>query len=459
MFALSTLTLLLALYLLARSRQLPPIARRPVRLVASYYLVAFVVRSVLLVLANPVPQYGNALADPLLYAEGYVRALPIMVFQTAIAAICIYTTYCVLARQFWATAEHSGRLEAPKAGSSRGITPTAILAVYLICYSFRLYVLVTQGRHDDVADVSLASFGKLSAACSIWVIWAVMRKLIAWRNGHRVVFATLIVGEAFWAIMNHSKTPVVALLVAVYLALWNQSLSRRSLVITGAVLVATFAVIGSLRSSVTANANSDIATIGQRPYQPFSNNSTLRYLTKPLYQIIVRADGIESLARVNQAGPGSYLTPHELVGTTIGVAVPAVVTHAKNEVPGQLWASRYFNYKNATSLAEGLAAEGFGVAGYPGIVIWALLAGMLLAIASWWAFVARGVTLQLCGASLLASPVFFERGLLGIIQGLVDTIEVSMLLTIIVLILRTYAQTSRHNIAPRPQWQFARSVA
>lgn len=413
------------------SPTLNPITRRPIRVVASFIAVGFAIRGLFVAITKPIPQYGNSLSDPVLDAVGYTPILTKVNAGVATGLLIMTAIYTYMMGR-----QQKSHPETTYQTSRLDVRPITVALIYLAGYLLRFYILATQGAHDNVAQGTTHSlFGKLGILCSIWVTWCLIQRVVRWVPGMRLCMLFLVIGEIAWAAIYHSKTPVIALVVGLYFSLGLKRPSFKAMSAGLLAILLTFAGVGQLRSSESDG------------YAPLANKPVASALVKPVYDIVARADGIQSAARVVTAGPGSYMDAAETARTLVGLVIPDSLSGLRSKVPGQQWTATYLNYNNETSLAEGIAAEGFAIGGFIGLISWSIIAGLLLGLMARATFYSRQIYFSLVGAGMLTSTAFVERGLLGILQNLVDIAEVSFLLLLLFALARYARQTSQSRTA------------
>jgi hypothetical protein len=340
--------------------------------------------------------------------------------------ICVYSLFFVAIK----ARDHD--TEDATIGGARSKALRLGLICYLASYPTRIYVLVVQGVHNNVASqTSLADLGKLSAAPSIIVAWLLIDGRLGWRRGERHVLLIVAVGEAFWGLIYHSKAPVLAVLVGLYCARRGTNMSRKTIILWCVVIAATFEVIGAIRVSPAAEVSLEAASA----YKPGGSGTLEHAVATPVYELLARTDLLNSIAQVKAVGAGSYMAPSTALSTAANFALPMSLTGRPRVVSGVLWQERYFHLDTNTSIAAGLAGEGYGIAGDVGAAVEALFAGLILVLAVNGAMHSRHRLVQLIGCSILTGPAIWEQGSLGIAASVIDSIEVGIVVSIMLVVI------------------------
>jgi hypothetical protein len=150
---------------------------------------------------------------------------------------------------------------------------------------------------------------------------------------------------------------------------------------------------------------------------------------------------------------GRWMSPGEFAGSLGAAFVPRPVNPAKAGTAGERWAVEVRNASKPTrpgvSLAEGMVAEGYALAGPAGVVVECLLLA-LITVAGARALAVGGTVVFSLGCSLVFLPTLQERGLLGVAEVLAKGVQVALVVGLLSLVFGGLRRVRRSGDAPRP---------
>lgn len=396
---------------------LPLATKRPLRLLGSYVLLAYVLQAAYLKHYHPVPHYGDSIANPLLFADGYTTLLNRILMWEAFSLAVIILTYFLVVR-LWPL-QISSKLH------MRRSSWAAWMVAYALGYSVRLYILYKQGVHYDTASSTSALFGKLSLVSSLIVGYVFFKYDNLWSRANRRYTGIVVLGELIWSLVYGTKAPIILIIVAWYLGLGSRRLLRRQVFLGFLATILIFAAVGSLRLGVQSGLSTPI----KGPSQIAGALSSEFGHLGPAFvygadQLVARADGMVSAASAFSHAPGFYLSPRAATQDTLSLLFPSSITGGSKVEPGIFWGQRMLGVEGDVSIAEGYTAEGWSIGGAGGVTFESLIVGLLLGLLARCALTSNGyLALAACGT--LASLAFVERGLLGDVEVTVNAFEVA----------------------------------
>lgn len=381
-----------------------------------YWAIAFVVRPLLLLWAKPDPQQNDFIADPRLVVSGYAESLGDVLAPVTLGLTVFVALATLVTRRL------------PKVESRRTFQAIPVWLLFVagwgFRYTFQLYpengLLATLALIPSVAVGALFLFCRRPPGASILMV------------------AT--VSESLWSLVTLSKTPLMALGLWAFLGLY-QSPGRvkvaRTFLLAAAVLLAFVAVqglkIGDGRLTPTEGINIQAGPLADT-------------ISRPVLTVVQRFDLLSATADAYYAGPGSWLTPREAFLRGGQSVIPDQLVDEGRNV-GFLWGRDVRTRSRPGStpsahLAEGAVAEGYVVGGLIGVVVeMALLLVIFLVVSL--CFRARSVMLRFFALTMSASPYLFERGILGISEGLGKGLQVATVATLALWFVEVTAPSSR----------------
>ena len=374
---------------------------------AGYWAIGYVVRPTLLLVVRPQPGLGDPIADPRLAIYGYEAAIA-EALRIAVAGIGIYLVVVILAVRL-------ARGRAARSTTRLSIRTGHAVVLLAIGWGFRLAFLATGNTGvQTVAGLAAIAVGAL-------VLFS--------PNPYRPwMIIGILLSEFAWSYLTTSKTPAMAFaLWFVIRILLDRKRVKRYLVVAAAIgLVAFFAIQsakveqGRLTSSV---AYADAYPLWARPVLP----------------LIARFDALQPATDAWLAGPGSWLGPLEASGQFLTSLIPQFLVADVKPLAGYQWGAEVrvqsLNVSAGANLAEGVFSEGWVIFGWSGVVV----GSILLALATWATagfLTSRHHFAVFLGLALTSAPLLFERGVLGIGEGLGKGLQVALIATLLVLFLR-----------------------
>lgn len=417
---MSQVALLIGLNLvLFASPGLPILLRRLMRIYATYVLIAFTARSVGLMVLEPGLESGSFALRGLLaptYADGLSHVLP---FVNLGLFVLIAATQ-VFAR-VW--------MNDDKPIQPGQVRLATLIGVLLVGNLLRALALLNP-------DGPLGQIGGRGGVIAPTVIAFVVVGT-DWRRASRATRQFLIVAgvlEISWAVVQASKTPILALMIVFYLDPHRSRISAKAL--AGAVvgLVVAFSLVQGLKRG---------------------DNTQIDAIANPVARVTLslssRFDGLRAAAAARGNTGERYLLPTEY-GKTLALDLLPQTLSGHSKLPaGIRWGRDVYRIPgNSTYYAETLSAEGFVVAGLMGVVIWNVAGSMILV------GTAKGLRsprtyrrMTACGVA--AASALFERGLLGQAEHFGATVQGCLIIMTIVLLLdRAVASPTVRSVSAAP---------
>jgi hypothetical protein len=432
---------------------LPLLAQRLMRVVCLYGVIAYWVRGLQLMIAQPIPVLNDPVPIPRLYAYGYRPGVSRLLLLESLGLICLYVG---LRSGCWASHLRLAR---------RDISHPALRALvvtYGIGVLCRLWSLtIERGPLTSTVDIPsalLAAFpvGKLSSVC--FVVVAMVLLSGSWwepRSVGRRLFFFLALSEIVWSFVGSTKAPVLVLAVGLYLS-WPDRIERRQnvgpplprsgmLAAVIAVALLSFSLINAYRSpppELGLVSGSSFVAVARAELQ-----SPSAFLLRTAGRVSVRLDGLQSASAAMIPTRQPYLSPGHYVAVAARALIPASVIGGSKEEPAYLWAINMEHHFNQVALAETTPAEGYAMGGLAGLILSCLLVGVI-ASAAVRVLVKRRSSLQfscLVAGALLTSPAIVERGLLGVWATLINFVQVSLVLALVSLLLGGLARRRKRS--------------
>lgn len=405
------------------TRTCPSVLRLLLRVQIVYCLLAYVVRPAVVMWVNPKPNYGDSLADPRLAFEGYSRGYS-HVLPLAFAGTTLFFSIALAVGLTLRRIPAHDRLSS--AHESAGLD--VALPFYLICWFARI-VGISVVRTSWM--LTIADFGSVGAAL---VLLEYDRVLAAPRR--RVMFIIIPALEILWAVLEKSKTPALAVVLALFLvSARNQSrLQIRRVIALGLVAIGLFLGVQGLK------------TAGQHRSTVVSASSAYPAVLRPVLPVLDRFDLSMSVTDAYFAGPHDWIGLGTYLQRAARSLVPQELSGDKLMTSGELWnteiRSRSMPAVPGVSLADGYVAEGYVLAGWLGI----LLESGIFAVAS--VVVARSISRMRLPFSATALYVLLdasllERGILGLVESLSKGVQLAIILAIVGVLGRTVRVSGR----------------
>jgi hypothetical protein len=238
----------------------------------------------------------------------------------------------------------------------------------------------------------------------------------------------LCLGEITWAVLVASKTPIIALLAA-FLVRANVTLGARALrrvyVGLGVAFVVSFLALQPLKGIETATEQSGSGGLGG-----YSGGAALA--------VLERFDAMTSLADAYYLGR-PWLSGEEFLTRAATSAVPQGPLADEGPTIGQRWTREVrtpsvpYQYQGVP-IAAGPTAEGFALGRMPGVVLEAIVTGLLFTLVAW-GLAGGGLPRRLYWAYFAFGSTLFELGLLGHIGANAKALQLWLLTLSLVLLL------------------------
>lgn len=404
------------------SMGVPGVARVLLITQTFYWAWSYVARPVVLLWVQPVPQYDDSLADPRLAGIGYDHGIS-LAMKPVVFGLWVYAVL-VMVLALWCRGRRSP--EAKLLRDNRFI-PTMWL-IYALGTASRVgqFVTGTTGGAGDIkspnAILEYLAFMASTGALAI---------IIYLRSPARVttvfVLTALVAGEVLWSAVTESKAPVMgaALAVAVRFAIigWNRAR------VAGVTVIAVLGItmFPWLQSFKHRTAGSSIDAAIDQSYPPH-----VRFLLPMLR----RFDLLDASTDVYYMNGRPWIVPSEVIHHAVESLIPAQLLGREKFAAGVRWATEVrgssVDMSNVTvSLAEGHINEGYLVGGYVGVVITSIfLLGMVLAWSG--ALFSRSIfVVALAVEAGIASPILFERGIMGNFEVIGKCLQIAALVAFI----------------------------
>lgn len=375
---------------------LPDLAKRICRVYGFYFSIAFVLRGALLAWLEPDPIQGSSFALSSLAHAGYSRGLgEVMPFAMA-SAFGFFVALLATSRFL-----RPGQLRF-------GLTTSTSAMVFGIGVAARVAGLLFAD------DATLARMGGVGQAICAAVLAGTVLGTDWRRTGVRLVVA-MGFAEVLLSILSASKTPVLTLLLLLYLDPHRGRVTIRAFLLGVGVVVGAFTFLQRLKPNANQIEGENI-------------------LAQAFFSIIGRLDGLYALAGAWQLGAGQYNPSGGMAGAALRAVTPGWLQSSTKELAGGLWGINVYGVHNGVSYAEGLAGEGLAIGGVWGPLIWGLCAGVILASALLLAS-SGNLGFQLAGLAFVASTVVYERGLLGQIEQIGSVVQAALATSVCLLVL------------------------
>jgi hypothetical protein len=381
----------------ALSRKLELVPQRLLRALIAYYTVSYLGRGLYLLLVNPTPGFGTTIADVRLLVPNYQSGLDDL-------ATLALPGLVVLLGSYYGASRILSRIAPLRLDHAERVTSwfAAAMMVLMLGWLVRVYLLATAdvgatGLLGRMATVPLAAVG-LIIVCTDW------RKA-----GYlRLIVLVALLGEALWGFKVASKDPVLAAALFLYIDPRRRPISWPVTAAAVAAVAAAFVII-------------EPAKVTLAPADYAYNTALFVPAT-----IVARFDLLHSLTDAFVLPPGTYMQVPEFFSRIFGAWVPSTLGVADKVPSGVLWGIRMAGATSGVSLADGPTAEGYGIAGMAGVVLWNVVIGTAAALTA--AILRRSAFLPLSIAAIyvLSSNSLFERGILGLNEAISDGFQVAL---------------------------------
>ncbi|GAB4586811.1 hypothetical protein [Nocardia sp. IFM 10818] len=414
---------------------LPGVARIFLIAQIGYWALSYVARPVVLLWIEPEPHYGDNVPDPRLAQFGYDDGIA-LILRPVVFGLWFYAAL-VVAYTVWTRARSRRDAEKPQR------TPPFAGDLVFVQTLFVLYGLGTMGRLAAVATGTTGTAGELESPNPLINLVTILATLgavgliVFFRSDSGrttvLVLGAIVCGELLWTATVQSKTPIMgaALAIAVRFAMTGWTRAKVAGVLSLSVLaVGAFGWLQSFKT--TAAAKAEAAQV----------DAQYPEIVQPFLSLLRRFDLLEAATDSWFAGPGSWLTPGEVVRHALESLVPTQLLGAEKFRSGAAWAVevRGASVDMSTvsvSLAEGNINEGYVLGGYLGV---ALGVGFTFALLLIWAraLYSHSLALAILGLAMIEVPVLFERGILGTVETLGKYLQAVVLAWLAYLVVGEY---------------------
>ncbi|TPG34255.1 hypothetical protein EAH80_11735 [Mycobacterium hodleri] len=183
------------------------------------------------------------------------------------------------------------------------------------------------------------------------------------------------------------------------------------------------------------------------------------------YPILARFDALQANVDAVGAGPYSYLSLGEVITHLLQAMLPQQILGEKGQLAGAAWGSILRPQAGGpaqagANLAEGPIAEGWVLAGWAGTVLEILfLAFAIILVAR--LFQGRTVFAVAFAVSMTVQPLLFERGMLGIAEGMGKSLQLAAIGSLVLMLLGASAHghtlsskmASHRKSSPKPPYK------
>lgn len=424
------LVFLIGLCLLAQvlvARRLPKMVGALVVIQVVYWMISYVLRPIVLLSVRPAPNFGDSVADARLAAGGYEANLA-NVLLPVVYGLAAYVFFLFLL----------SLIAQPRTGPhvpSSGVVAT-LSACFLIGLIGRVLAISGQGANPLISVLVL--LGAVSAAGL--VIYSPLRS-----RGAMFWIALVCLSEVGWAILSKSKTPVMALIIAVILRfVWLGWTRRRRIYVALAGLAGavSFSALQALKFD-DAIGNQVSAAAGN--YPP---------IVTPLMPIITRFDLLSAITDAVALRGSVWLTSEQFLGRAAQSLLPQQIIGVDKVTAGRSWALEVSSQSQAgvgdfVSRADGFIAEGFALGGTAGVIA----AAAFLAVVTYAVgrlMQAESLLARCAGLTLVVTPIIFERGVLGFFDAAGKGIQILILIAIILAVARAFILSRRKATLRQP---------
>lgn len=378
---------------------------------AGYWSLGYIARPLVLALVQPVPQFGDPLADVRLANTGYLTAVPTVLQPTAVGI----TIYVLLI----AVATIALKNRAPAGLPRFSVRTSHLMVLFVLGWGFRATNLAA---HDNLT----LTLGAIAAIAAGGVV------LFTENPFRPTLIGMLLVSELAWSILTESKTPFLALALWMLIRLVGRGGVSWRVILVGVIAGLVFFFIQDVRVSSGRLQNAETYA------------ASYPLWLRPFLPLLARFDALQSSTDAWYAGPSSWLRPAEAAGQWMTSLVPQFVLPTQKSLAGAQWGDEVrrlsLNVDPGAALAEGPFAEGWVISGWSGVVFGAAfmaLAVVLVAVL----LTSRRTALALTGLALTTAPLIFERGVLAFGEGLGKAIQTTLVAGVVLAALRAVERT------------------
>lgn len=381
------------------------LSRRICRVYGVYFLVAFVGRGFILDVVQPAPRLNSTFPISTLAIAGYSSSLAVIIPLASVCSLALFVSLNVVSRLF------------PARPLIYRVTTSVAILTYAVGGIMRLSGLAL----STTADWSrLSSIGQTIAIAT----FAGVVLGTDWRAESSRIVLVMAGAELLFSFLNASKTPLLTVILILYLDPRRRKLSGRAVLAALLSTLVAFTVLQRLKGNGSQSVSDG------------------NLLTEAYFSVTGRLDGLFALAGAWSNGPAAY---HPIGGLSSAFAralIPGWLQGGNKELAGLLWGTNVYHVYNGTSYAEGLAGEGYALLGVFGPLLWGLIGGTLLAIVLK-IMGSESFFLQTIALAFIGSTVLFERGLLGQFEQFSSAVQGALLATVLVANFSIYGHHRR----------------
>ncbi|GAA2749701.1 hypothetical protein [Amnibacterium kyonggiense] len=403
------------------------VSRILIYVVATYFALSYVARP--LYLTTFMPEFGQPLYDPRLFATGYAASLNSAgwIVLVGLVSFLVGLIACThIARRIHRSTELPLRNEPVAHG-----VYSVLLA---IAWAGRLVTLIAGPSSLSV----VAAVGLFAPA--LWMLTSRLRT--------RLDFAALILvalGEVAWSGIDASKTPILTFLAAAIMRFSVSHGIKRlavALPVVVAFTVATFAAIQPLKGIDTT---SNILA---------QNSSALQAVSATVLQ---RTDTLTTVIDAMYFPNRPWLSLGDYLNSMITGFLPTGL----HQSVGLLWTTAvktasFAQQFQGVYIATGTTAEGYAQLGMPGVVIENFILAIIV-LALGLGLNSRRIWLVCFCSAFAFDASLYEGGLLQIAEvgsGAIQTTLIVIVLSMLIKALGSVAPSSpTTRLAPKPQYQ------
>ena len=363
--------------------------------ISIYFFIGYILRSLVLLLINPIPRFGDSVADRRLFEftnyDQQLFSIHLIVITGLVGALIGNIAYHFIVKN-------------KKVRISLHPNPTLhmiLLVAGIIC------VFLSEGIFRNPITITLSLIVIPSALLLLRDFQGTVSKKIS-RNLSVIGFALAL----FLSVIQSSKAPFFGFVVG-FLLIMEKKIAFRftiknffvylALVSSGSFI---FLWLQSIKSSGFLGVS---RTIGYDYFGEWHG----------LYLIVQRFDLIKALTDAKFAENQTFLTPVSMLNFVFkGLQWN---WNSKEQTFGQLWAANISsisdpgNLRSGTALSTGFIPEGWLIGGYLGTFIVSILFIFVTCFLT--SNILRNETFFAFGITLICNNIFFERGLVGLAEG------------------------------------------
>jgi capsular polysaccharide biosynthesis protein len=408
-----------------------------------FWSLSYLARPLVLLWAQPEPRFADPMADSRLAGIGYDRGIA-EALQPAVLGLWV-NAVLVVGYAVWSR-------------SRKGATMVRSTSPDLVATLTTVYIVGVLGRAAAYLNGSAGSAGQVRSESPILSLVAALAALgavgliiflrLADRRRTMLAVGGLICVELLWTAAAESKTPIISATLAVAVRFGLAGWTRRRLAIVLALAVVGFGAFGWLQGLKQSAARTYASTVVDSAYPA---------ATQPFLPILRRFDLLSAATDGYYLGGREWLSPGEVLLHGLKSLVPAQLLGSEKFQAGVSWAKEVsgasVDMTNVSvSLAEGNINEGYVLGGYVGVVVGVLFTFGLLLFAVR-ALHARSIVLVVLGLAITASPVLFERGILGSMELLGKVLQIVVVVWMVDLVVRQFRRRPVGPVGAIPRRQ------